>query len=178
MSLSTMNKQMKIYLNEASGISDKCKLKLVKLVEKHFLVDLPNENYLNIDIEILGNGNIKMRDVEYRTQDNVSDEALEKRFNDFQVEAEALLEKNEVNFDTISKKNGRANLVIASFISFIIFIVVEYALSKILSGDLYGFVWFVIMLSSWVLPKVGTYIKDRYRGAFEYLKSIIYKKRK
>ena len=55
MSLDKFNKQMKIDINEASGISDKCKLKLIKLVEKHFMVDLPNENYLNIDIEILKN---------------------------------------------------------------------------------------------------------------------------
>ena len=46
---------MKIYLNEASGISAKCKLKLVRLVQKHFMVDLPHDNYLNIDIKILEN---------------------------------------------------------------------------------------------------------------------------
>lgn len=178
MTLASMNKQMKIYLNEASSSSDKCKLKLVKLVEKHFLVDLPDDNFLNIDIEILPNGNIKMRDVEYETQDNVEGEALENRFLMFQQDAEALLEKNEVNFDTLSKKNGRDSLIISSFITFVILIILQYALSRILSGDLYGFVWFVIMLSTWVLPKVGTYIRDRYRSAFDYLKSIIYKKRK
>ena len=178
MSLASINKQMKIDVNEASSISTKCKQKLIKLVEKHFLVDLPNENFLNIDIEVLENGNIKMRDEEYTTQDPVSGEELENRFLLFQQDVDILLEKNETDFDTLSKKNGRNNLIISSFISIIIFIVFNYALSIVLSGDLYGFVWFIIMISTWVMPKVGTYIRDRYRGAFEYLKSIIYKKRK
>ena len=41
-SLNKINNELKGYINEASGISDKCKMKLITLVEKHFFVDLPN----------------------------------------------------------------------------------------------------------------------------------------
>ena len=88
-----MNNEMKRNVNEASGISTKCKRNLIKLVEKHFNVVLPKEDYLNVDIEVLKNGNIKMRGEEYETSSPISNiEELQSRFETFQEEVDILLE--------------------------------------------------------------------------------------
>ena len=179
MSLNSMNKQMKIYVNEACGISSKCKLKLIKLVQKHFFVDLPHDNYLNIDIEILENGNVKMREDEYQTSSPIqSEDELETRFSEFQKEAELLINKNEVNFDTISTKKERTNLIWVLLITFAITIIALYSIRTLLMGDLYGVLWLAIMIGYYVIPATGHSIRDRYARAYRYLKSVIYKKRK
>ena len=179
MSLNHMNKQIKIDMNEASGISSKCKQKLVKLVEKHFYVDLPHDNYLNIDIEILKNGNIKMRDIEYQTKDPIhKEEELEKRFQNFQEEADNLLQKNEINFETISVKKERNNLIWVVLITIAIIIIFLNALRVLFRGDLYGVLWLVLIIGYYVIPATGNSIRNRYIQAYHYLKRIIYKNKK
>ena len=46
--INSINNELKSYINEATGISNKCKMKLISLVQKHFYVDLPNDNFFNI----------------------------------------------------------------------------------------------------------------------------------
>ena len=70
-SINSINNEIKGYINEASFISDSCKTKLIKLIAKHFQVDLPIENYLRIDITIKENGNVIMKDEEYKTDNPV-----------------------------------------------------------------------------------------------------------
>lgn len=179
MSLNEMNKQMKINVNEASGISDKCKRKLIQLVEKHFYVKLPKENYLNIDIEVLENSNIKMRDEEYQSGNpTTSIEELKERFNTFQEEVDNLLQKNEVNFDTLTARKERNNLIWIFFITFAIIIILLNALKQLFAGNYYGFLWIIIIIGYYVIPATGNSIRNRYIRAFNYLKSIIYKNKK
>ena len=167
-----MNMQMKIFLNEASGISSQCKMKLVRLVQKHFMVDLPKDNYLNIDIVILENGDIKMRDVLYETSSPVESlEDLKKRFFAFEEEANKLINKNEVNFETLSSKKERNNLIWVIFISFAIIVISLVALIRLFSGDLYSVFWLVIMIGYYVIPATGNSIRNRYVRAARYLKS-------
>ncbi len=178
MSLDSINKQMKIDVNEASGISSKCKQKLLKLVEKHFKVDLPNDNYLNIDIEVLKNGNIKMRDVEYQTIDPVKTEKeLSERFDSFQQEVNILLEKNEINFDTLTSKKERNNLIWVIFITFAIIIIILNSIRLLLAGDLYSLLWIIIIIGFYVTPATGNGIRNRYIRAYKYIRRLIYKKK-
>jgi len=179
MSLNEMNKQMKINVNEASGISDKCKRKLIQLVEKHFYVKLPKENFLNIDIEVLENSNIKMRDEEYQSSNpTTSLEALKERFNVFQEEVNNLLQKNEVNFDTLTARKERNNLIWIFFITFAIIIIVLNAIKQLFAGNYYGVLWIIIIIGYYVIPATGNSIRNRYIRALNYLKSIIYKNKK
>ena len=178
MSLEKMNKQMKIDINEATSISTKCKLRLVKLVEKHFMVDLPNDNYLNIDIEILENGNIKMRDIEYPTPDPVeSIEALEKRFESFQQEANELINKNEVSFDTMTARKERNNLIWILLITFAIAIIAFNAIRMLFQGDYFAVLWIILIIGYYIIPSTGNNIRNRYIRAYHYIKSLIYKKK-
>ena len=177
-SLKEMNNLIKIDINEASGISAKCKQKLIKLVEKHFQVNLPNDNYLNIDIELLENGNVKMRDIEYQTQSKVTKEILEERFTQFQEEVDILLEKNGVNFETISSKKERNNLIWVILITVAFIIIGLNAIKELIFGNIFGVLWLVIIVGYYVIPATGTSIRNKYVRAYKYLKSIIYKNKK
>ena len=175
----SMNNSLKGYINEAIGISTKCKLKLIKIVEKHFFVDLPNENYLNIDIVIQENGNIKMRDVEYQTNTPVkSHEELEERFNNFEQEIKVLLDKNEVNLKTITIKKERNNLIWVIILSLAIMVISFHAIRLLLSGNYYSLLWLVFLIGYYVVPATGNSIRNRYIKAYNYLKRIIYKNKK
>ena len=179
MSLNQINKQIKIDINEASGISSKCKQKIVVLVEKYFLVDLPHDNYLNIDIEVLKDGNIKMRDIEYETKNPVKkEEELEKRFQLFQEEVDILLQKNEINFETISVKKDRNNLIWVILITIAIIIIALNAIRVLLNGDLFGVLWLVLIIGYYIIPATGNSIRNRYIQAYRYLKRFIYKNKK
>jgi len=177
-SLKEMNNLIKIDINEASGISAKCKQKLIKLVEKHFQVNLPNDNYLNIDIELLENGNVKMRDIEYQTQSKVTKEILEERFTQFQEEVDILLEKNGVNFETISSKKERNNLIWVILITVAFIIIGLNAIKELIFGNIFGVLWLVIIVGYYVIPATGTSIRNKYVRAYKCLKSIIYKNKK
>ena len=179
MSLDQINKQMKIDINEASGISSKCKLKLLKLVEKHFKVDLPNDNYLNIDIEVLANSNIKMRDVEYETTDPVKTEKeLTERFNFFQEDVNNLIDKHEISFDTLTARKERNNIIWVVLITFAIIVIALNSIRLLLLGDYYSILWLIIIIGFYILPATGNGIRNRYIRAHRYLKSLIYKRKK
>lgn len=178
-SLQEMNNKIKIDINEASGISNKCRRKLLNLVEKHFHVELPKEDYLNIDIELLENGNIKMRDVEYETSLKTNrKEELTSRFEEFQKEVDQLLNKNETNFDTMKKNSERNNLIAVFFITFVIVVIGLNAIRELLFGNILGVLWIIILIGTYILPRTGNSIRNRYIRASKYLKSIIYKKKK
>ena len=177
--LKSMNNSLKSYINEAIGISDKCKLKLIKIVEKHFFVDLPNENFLNIDIVIQENGNIKMRDVLYQTSTPIKNhEELEERFNNFEQEIKLLLDKNEVNIKTLTAKKERNNLIWVIILTLAIIVISFHAIRLLFGGNYLSVLWLVILIGYYVIPATGNSIRNRYVKAYKYLKSIIYKKRK
>ena len=58
MTLKQMNNEMKSFINEATFIGERCRKKFLKLVDKHFFVELPKESFLHTDIILKENGNI------------------------------------------------------------------------------------------------------------------------
>ena len=175
-SLQSMNNEMKVYLNEASGISNKCRSKLLKLVEKYFYVDLPDENYLNIDISIQENGNIVMRDVVYSTSKDLTEEdTLDSRYSEFKKEVEELLDKKATNFDSMKQKNQILNLVIVILMIIVALILFGYGIRLLIFGDLRGFIWFVIIIGYYLIPATGHRFNDRLIQAKNYIKSLFKK---
>lgn len=169
-SISKMNKELKIYLNEASGISDKCRRKLVNLVEKYFYVELPKDNFLNIDITIKKNGNIIMRDEEYKTSKSIKSlDELVNRYSEFQKEVEELLEKNEINFEVKQRNNEIINLLVILLIIFFSIIIIIIGIRRLLIGDLYGVFWLIIIVSYYIIPASGNRIRNRFVRAKKYL---------
>ena len=45
MTLKQMNNEMKSFINEATFIGERCRKKFLKLVDKHFFVELPKESF-------------------------------------------------------------------------------------------------------------------------------------
>jgi len=175
-SLQSINNELKVFVNEASGISNKCRSKLLKLVEKYFYVDLPDDNFLNVDVSILENGNIMMRDVEYNTSKNITkDDSIESRFDEFKTEAQELLDKKGTNFDAMKKKNGLINLLVLILIFIVMIVIAIYGIRLLIHGDLRGFIWLVIIVGYYLIPVTGHNLNDRLVQAKNYLKSIFKK---
>ena len=169
--LNDINNELKIYINEASGISEKCKQKLVKLVEKHFYVDLPNDNYLNIDITILENGNVIMREEEYQTTKKInSKEDIYERYENFQIEIKDLLEKNEIDFESKKRNSELLNLLIVLITIIISIIILIYSVKVLLRKDLFGLLWIVFILGYYIVPATGNNLRNRFIRAKKYLK--------
>ena len=178
MTIQEMNLYIKKAVNEASGISDVCKMNLVRLVERHFMVDLPSDNFMNIDFTLVENGNIIMRDVEYQTKNKVFMlEDLQARFNRFKEDVDKLLDKNETNFSNMRKKNELSNLLIVVGMTFVLLMLVDYAFSSLMVGNIKSLIFLVILICVYFGPYVNV-VKRRYKRAFEYLKDVLNNRQK
>ena len=178
MTIQEMNLYLKKSVNEASCISDVCKMNLVRLVERHFMVDLPNENFMNIDFRIVENGNIVMRDVEYETKNKIyMFEDLEARFNRFKEDVDKLLNRNETNFSNMRKKNELSNLLIVVGMTFVLLLLVDYAFNCLIIGNFKSLIFLVIIICVYFGPYVNV-VKKRYKRAFEYLKDVLNNRQK
>ena len=174
-SLKSINNTLKIDINEATSIGDKCKNKLVRLVEKNFYVELPHDNYKNIDITILENGNVLMREVEYKTEKECSLEEVMNRFDAFQEEIDKLLDTNKTNFSSMKKKNELSNLIIVLLMLIVIIIVGIYSLKQLLLGNLFGVIWIIFIIGYYIIPATGNKFRSRWDQAIRYIKSLFRK---
>jgi hypothetical protein len=178
MTIQEMNVYLKRAVNEASGISDVCKMNLVRLVERHFMVDLPNDNFMNIDFTLVENGNIIMRDVEYETKHKIYlKEDLDARFNRFKEDVDKLLDRNETNFSNMRKKNELSNLLIVVGMTFVLLMLLDYAFSCLMIGNFKSLIFLVIIICVYFGPYVNV-VKKRYKRAFKYLKDVLNNRQK
>ena len=81
--LRKINKDLKVIINEATFISNKCRNKIIKMLGNDFSVDLPLENFKSIDVVITEEGNIIMRDEEYKRDSKLTIEEIENIFKEF-----------------------------------------------------------------------------------------------
>lgn len=173
MTIKSMNNEIKGFINEASFISTRTRDKVIKLISKYFYVELPIENYLRVDISIKENGNVVMKDEEYKTTNPVKDEKeLFERYNSFKEEVTNLLEKKEVNLDTIRKKNDITNLILTIVLTLAIIVITLFSLHRIILGDFIGGLWLLIV----ILPFLTDKVRNRYKMAIRFIKSICKKK--
>ena len=175
-SLQVINNELKVFVNEASGISNKCRLQLIKLVEKHFFVELPKENFLHVDISLLENGNIMMRDVEYETKEKVSNiEELNDRYVPFQEDVELLLKRKGTNFKELKQRNELLNLLVLFLMLIVAFVIIIYSIRLLLEGDFRGFLWMVFIVGYYFIPTTGHRFQNRLIQAKRYLQSFFKK---
>lgn len=171
--LKSINNELKSYINEASSISVKCKRKLVKLVEKNFFVDLPNEDYKILDITILENSNILMREVEYKTTKSLSsEEELYERFDNLKKEVEVLLDTNATNFDVLKNKNGINNLLIVFLTLSLSLFIITFAIQQLLIGNYERLIVIAILIAYYGIPATGNKFRERLTQAKKYLISL------
>lgn len=171
--LKNINKELKRFINEASGISPKCRKKLIKLIEKHFFVTLPKEDYKILDISIMENSNIVMRDVEYKTtKELANDKELLERYDLFSKEVEQLLDTNATNFDDLKNKNGLKNLFIVTLTFSLSLIIITYVINQIMIGNYERLIFLGILVAYYGIPTSGTRFRERLNSAKKYLESL------
>ena len=170
--LRQMNKELKGYINEASFISNKCRNKLLKMLGESFSVELPLDNFANIDASITEEGNIIMRGDEYISSSpcKTADE-LEEKYNVFKDKAEPLLKKKEVNYHTKNQMNNVLNIIIVIPLSLLYIVVLIFAIRAIFSLQLFTASILFTILSSSLLPN----IKARFEQAKNFIKRKIKK---
>ena len=165
--LKEMNNEIKVYINEAKFISNNCRNKLLKLLGETFSVDLPLENFANIDAQLQENGNIIMRGDEYESKEKVKSlEELEEKYNIFKEKADKLLKKKEKNFHQKKDIDNALNIIIVIVLSVVYLIVLLLTIRAIVSLNLFTASILVALLSSYLHPN----IKDRFEQAKNYLR--------
>lgn len=165
--LKEMNNEIKVYINEAKFISNNCRNKLLKLLGETFSVDLPLENFANIDAQLQENGNIIMRGDEYESTEKVKSlEELEEKYNIFKEKADKLLKKKEKNFHQKKDIDNALNIIIVIVLSVVYLIVLLLTIRAIVSLNLFTASILVALLSSYLHPN----IKDRFEQAKNYLR--------
>lgn len=165
--LKKINNEIKVYINEAKFISNNCRNKLLKLLGDTFSVELPLENFANIDAELTIDGNIIMRGDEYESSAKVkSFEELEEKYNAFKENADKLLKKKELSFHKKKDIDNTLNIIIVIVLSIVYLVVIMLTIQSILSLNLFVASILVALLSSYLHPN----IKDRFEQAKNYIK--------
>lgn len=171
--LKKINNKIKIYINESSFISLKCRNKIIKILADIFSVNLPLENYERIDISLTPEGNIIMRDDLYKSQNKVKNfQELEERFNSFCESADAIINKNSINFNSKSDYNNIKNILILLIIFILFIILLGYAIKSFLRGDLIDCIWLILFIIYFLIPKFGNNLKERIASAKKFIKKI------
>ena len=109
--LKEINTELKIYVNEASFVSNSCRNKLIRYLGDAFDIKLPIENFAKIDVSLLEDGSIEMRDEVYQREDSLSfDEVLE-RYHTFKEKADNLLKRKSKDSFPLNEIMKHPNVV-------------------------------------------------------------------
>lgn len=161
-----INNELKSYVNQATFISNKCRNKLVKLFGETFEIDLPVDNFANVDIQITEEGNIIMRGDLYKAPTKKTLEEINEKYDFFKEKAEQLINKKEVNYHNKKDISNILNIFIV-IILFIFYIVVGILFIKsILSLQLFTASILAMLLSSYLAPS----IKNRFNQAKNFIR--------
>ena len=173
MNLDKINKELKIYINEASSISNSCKNKLLKIFNEEFNLDLDINNYKNIDLSITKDFKVLYRDDLYESKDNIKklDDVVEK-YNSFKEKADKLLIKKEIDFQNKSNMKNISNLIIVICMIIIFIAAIILGINALINGHYFDTLWFVVVIVPWIFPKFKDSLTTRWIQAKNYLKRL------
>lgn len=164
--LKQMNKELKVYINEASFISLKCRNKLIKMLGSEFSIDLPLENFASIDVTLTECGDIEMRGETYKQESKLTFAEVEEKYHNFQEKADALLKKKEINYYNINDKGNLKNILIIGIVLFLDLVLFIYAIKSFFLGDYVNCVWLIGFMCCWLNPG----LRERFVQAKNFLK--------
>lgn len=164
--LRKINNELKSFINQANFISQKTRNKLIRLLASEFEVDLPLENFANIDVQLTEEGHIIMRGDLYKTKKILSKEEVERNYAIFKEKAESLINKKEVNYHNKKDLNNILNIIIVALLAIIYLIAGLLFIKSVLSLQLFNASILVGLLSSYLVPS----IKARFEQAKNFLK--------
>ena len=131
-----------------------------------FSINLPIENFKSIDVVITEDGNIIMRDEEYKRDSKLNLDEIEKIFYEFKEKADVILKKKEINYYTMNDKNNLINVFILIVMIILFLALLYYAFISFINGNFFGCIWLIVYGSSWLVPG----IKDRIHQAINFIK--------
>lgn len=171
--LQKINKELKVYINESSFISIKCRNRILKIFADEFAIDLDIDNYKNVDLSIQDDFSILYREDIYKSSDKIAsiDELLE-RYHRFQEKADLIIKKKNIDFQGKRKFNDFANLVIVICMIFLALIVIYFGFHAFLTGNYYDCFWLVIFILPSIVPKFKESLQNRFIQAKQYIKRI------
>ena len=177
-SLNTINKELKVYINESSFISQKCRNRLLTFFSQEFDVDLDISNYQNVDLSIQDDFKILYRDDLYSSNGNIQslDDVLE-RYERFQEKADKLIAKKEVDFQSKNNVSNITNLVIVICMLLIAILVLLFCVYEFFQGHYFDCIWFLVFIVPVIAPKFRASLENRFQQAKNYLKHILRKKK-
>ena len=164
--LRKINKDLKVIINEATFISNKCRNKIIKMLGNDFSINLPIENFKSIDVVITEDGNIIMRDEEYKRDSKLTIEEIDSIFTEFKNKADVILKKKEINYYNMNDKNNIVNVFILIIMLVLFLALLYYAFISFINGSFFGCIWLLVYGSSWFVPG----IKDRLHQAINFIK--------
>lgn len=152
--LNKINKELKSYVNQANFISQKTRNKLIKMLGEEFEIDLPLENFANIDVQLTEDGSIIMRGDTYDAPNELSEEEIEKRYENFKEKADRLINKKEVSYNNKNNFNNILNLIVLALVLIIVIILVYETIVAIFSGNYFFCIWIPFYIASWIFPNI------------------------
>lgn len=164
--LRKINKDLKVIINEATFISNKCRNKIIKMLGNDFSINLPIENFKSIDVVITEDGNIIMRDEEYKRDSKLTIEEIDSIFMEFKNKTDVILKKKEINYYNMNDKNNIVNVFILIIMLVLFLVLLYYAFISFINGSFFGCIWLLVYGSSWFVPG----IKDRLHQAINFIK--------
>ena len=149
--LKEINTELKIYVNEASFVSNSCRNKLIRYLGDAFDIKLPIENFAKIDVSLLEDGSIEMRDEVYQREDSLSfDEVLE-RYHTFKEKADNLLKRKSKDSFPLNDSSNIKNLFVVLLLS-VLFIALFILLDPFWPEIIFiVFGYFFLFLLGWYL---------------------------
>ena len=174
--LKQINNELKVYINESSFISQRCRNKLLRLFEDSFQVSLDIGSYKNVDLKILDDYKILYREDTYESKDSISSlEELEKRYQSFQEKADVLIRRRNVDFQGRRNLNNFTNLVVIVCILLLMIAMVILAVHAFFTGRYFDCLWLVVVIIPWVFPNLKGNLQNRIIQAKQYIKSLLKK---
>ena len=171
--LNKINKELKSYVNQANFISQKTRNKLIKMLGEEFQIDLPIENFANIDVQLTSDGSIIMRGDIYNAPVKLSNTEIENKYALFKEKAEKLINKKEVNYQNKNDLGNIANIFIVIILSIAYIVVGILLIRAVFALQLFTASILISLLSSYLVPG----IRNRFEQARNFLKRKL-KKRK
>ena len=172
--LNKINRELKVYINESSFISNKCRNKIIKLFADTFGVNLDIDNYKNVDLEILTNFKVSYRDDLYDSNIESIDDLLEK-YAFFKEKADKVLSRKEIDFNNKSNANNISNLIIVIAVVLLALFIVILGVSALFRGDFFDVLWLLFIIMPSVVPRVKESLSNRFIQARNYLKHLFKK---
>ena len=164
--LEEINNEIKSIINESKFISIKLRNKIIKKLGQEFDIELPLENFENIDITITKESNIIIHGKEYKRENKLSIDEINSRYNNFKEEADVILKKKEINYKNMNYKNNIINILITIVFGILYLADIIYLIRCFIFGNYLSCIWGILILSTYFAPG----LRERFDRSIAFIK--------